>query len=237
MSQALPAFRIELRDNHVEADLLDKLRRFPTALLSDAMFKLNTLDYRVKPVWQVPYVLGGPALTVRVRPGDNAMCMKAIELAQVGDVIVVQDHWDTTHSIWGGIMSLLAKKKGIAGLVTDGLVRDTAQMRNADFPVWARGTTPIAPCRNVPPGQIGTQIVCGNTAINSGDVVVADEDGVVVVPRNEIADVIAEAEAREAKEDKWIEQIERGEMILVDAANELLERNGCATIDMRGGKS
>ncbi|MEX2534504.1 MAG: hypothetical protein WD273_02800 [Trueperaceae bacterium] len=233
MSQTLPAFRIELRDNHVEPELMEKIRRFPTALLSDAMFKLNTLDYRIKPVWQAPYALCGPALTVRVRPGDNAMCVKAIELAKPGDVIVVQGHWDTTHSIWGGIMSLLAKKKGVAGLVTDGLVRDTAQMRDADFPVWARGTTPIAPCRNVPPGQIGTQIVCGNTAINSGDVMVADEDGAVVVPRNEISDVIAAAEAREAKEDKWIEQIGRGEMILVDAVNELLEQNGCTIIDMK----
>lgn len=237
MSQTLPAFRIELRDYQVERELLDKIRRFPTALVSDAMFKLNTLDYRIKPVWQVGYPLCGPALTVRVRPGDNAMCMKAIELAQPGDVIVVQDHWDTTHSIWGGIMSLLAKKKGIAGLVTDGLVRDTAQMRNADFPVWARGTTPIAPCRGVPPGQIGTQIVCGNTVTNCGDVVLADEDGVVIVPRNEISDVIDAAEAREAKEDKWVEQIDRGEMILVDAANELLEQNACTVIDLRGSES
>lgn len=231
----LPAFRIELRDTYVEPALLETLRRFPTALLSDAMFKLNTLDYRIKPVWQVPYTLCGPALTVRVRPGDNAMCVKAIELARPGDVIVVQDHWDTTHSIWGGIMSLLAKKKGIAGVVTDGLVRDTAQMRTADFPVWARGTTPIAPARNVPPGQIGTQVICGNTAANTGDVVVADEDGVVVIPRGDIQAVIEEAQAREAKENRWMEQINNGEMILVDGANELLERNGCTIIDMRDG--
>jgi 4-hydroxy-4-methyl-2-oxoglutarate aldolase len=232
----LPAFRIELRDTHVEPALLEKLRQFPTALLSDAMSKLNTMDYLVKPVWQVPYPLCGPALTVRVRPGDNAMCVKAIELAGPGDVIVVQDSWDTTHSIWGGIMSLLAKKKGIAGLVTDGVVRDTAQMRSADFPVWARGTTPMAPARNAPPGQIGTQVICGNTAVSTGDVIVADEDGVVVVPRPDILAVIQAAESREAKESRWMEQIEAGEMILVDDANELLEQNGCTFIDLREGK-
>jgi regulator of RNase E activity RraA len=198
------------------------------------MSKLNTMDYRIKPIWSIPYTLCGPAVTVRVRPGDNAMCIKAIELANPGDVIVVQDHWDTTHSIWGGIMSLLAKKRGIAGLVTDGLVRDTAQIRTADFPVWARGTTPIAPCRNVPPGQIGTQIVCGNTVVHSGDLVVADEDGVVIVPKHDIPEVIREAEARVAKENSWIQQIDKGEMILVDAVDDLLERNGCTIFEMNG---
>lgn len=229
----LPAFRIELRDRRVDAALVQELGKFPTAILSDAMFKLNTMDYRIKPVWRAERSLCGPAITVRARPGDNAMAVKAIELAAPGDVVVVQDSWDTTHSIWGGIMSLLAKKRGVAGLVTDGLVRDTAQMRDADFPVWARGTTPIAPCRNVPPGQIGTQIVCGNVVVNDGDIVVADEDGVVIVPAADVAEVIKGAQARVAKESRWMEQIEAGEMILVDAVDELLAENGCEIIDRR----
>lgn len=229
----LPALRIELRDRTVKSEFVERLGQFPAAILSDAMYKLHTMDYRIKPVWQVPYRMCGPALTVRARPGDNGMAIKAIDLAQPGDVIVVQGSWDTTHSVWGGIMSLLAKKKGIAGLVTDGLVRDTSQMRDADFPVWARGTTPLAPNRNIPPGQIGTQIICGNIAVNNGDIIVADEDGVVAVPAENVHAVIAEAEAREAKENRWIEQIEAGEMILVDPVNKLLDEAKCVVIDLR----
>lgn len=225
------AFRIEVRPWRPDSTLVERARHFPTALLSDAMQKMNTMDYRVKPVWRSPSGLCGPALTVRVRPGDNAMCVKAIALAKPGDVIVVQDHWDTGHSIWGGIMAAQAQQHGIAGVVTDGLVRDVAQLEALAFPVWARGATPLAPNRNVPPGQIGTQIVCGNTTVRTGDLVRADDDGVVIIPAEDIEYVLDEAQARHDHEAAWLHRIERGEQVLIDAVDRLLESAGCVTID------
>jgi regulator of RNase E activity RraA len=227
------AFRIEIRTWRPDPRLVERARRFPTALLSDAMQKMNTMDYRVKPVWRAPTGLCGPALTVRVRPGDNAMCVKAIAMAKPGDVIVVQDHWDTGHSIWGGIMSAQAQQRGIAGVVTDGLVRDVAQLEALAFPVWARGATPLAPNRNVPPGQIGTQIVCGNTAVRTGDLVRADDDGVVIIPAEDIEIVLDEAHVRQGDEEAWLQRIERGEQVLIDAVDRLLDAAGCVTVDLR----
>ena len=225
-----PTFRIERHTWRPPADLVKRVRAFPTAMLSDAMNKMNTMEAGIVPIWASPMPLCGPALTVRIRPGDNAMCVKAIALAHAGDVIVVQASRDRTHSIWGGIMALQAKANGIAGLVTDGLVRDTAQLRQAEFPVWAVGVTPLAPARSVPPGQIGTSIVCGNTIVSTGDIVVADEDGVVVIPADDLERVLTIAAERVMKEAAWIDGIRRGDQVLLERVDQLLREAGCVEI-------
>lgn len=227
-----PPFRIELRRERPERSLVERARAFPTALLSDAMQKLNTMDWRLKPVWNCPADVAGPALTVRVRPGDNTMCIKAISVAAPGDIIVVQAHGDVTHSVWGGVMAELAVKRGVAGLVVDGLVRDTADLERTGFPVWALGATPLAPNRNVPPGQIGTRIVCGNTVIETGDLVRADRDGVVVIPKASIPMVLAAAQERQGEEERWVREILEGEDPLLPAAEGLLAEAGVTVVEV-----
>lgn len=231
-SERTPSFRIELREDRPDREYTERASRFSAALLSDAMHKLNTMDWRVKPVWNCADGLCGPALTVRIRPGDNAMCIKAISLAQPGDVIVVQAHGDTTHSIWGGIMAEQAIQRGIAGVITDGLIRDTADLERRAFPIWALGATPLAPNRNVPPGQIGTRIVCASTVVETGDLIRADRDGVVVIPRSEIADVLDRAEALQQKEQAWIVDIRNGVDVLLPPVDDLLNSAGIAIIGM-----
>lgn len=206
-------------------DLLRKIGEFPVAMISDAMGKLNTMTYEIKPIYKEIKTMVGPAFTVLARPGDNLMAMKAIEIAKPGDVVVVSNWGHNVHSVWGGIMSVMAVKRGIAGLVTDGLVRDVVQTRESGFPVWSRGLTPLAPARGIPPGQINTPVVCGGISVLPGDIIVADEDGVVAVPL-ELAHLVLEAcQARKAKEDGWLDGIDNGVYTLLEEANRTLTEN------------
>src|SRR5699024_5650555 len=157
-----------------------------------------------------------PALTVKARPGDNLTPFKAIELARPGDVIVISGSFEMVYSLWGGVMSAMSKKKGIAGVVTDGLVRDVEQTREVGLPMFAIGLTPSGPSKNGV-GQVNTTIACGNVVVSPGDIVIGDEDGVVVVPKDEAADVLERVRARAELEQSWFERIERGELFLMES--------------------
>jgi regulator of RNase E activity RraA len=196
---------------------------FATANISDAYFKRQTLPHHVKPVYAGCPGIVGPAITVQVTPGDEILPLKAIEIAQPGDVIVVVGAYSPRFSVWGGVMSTMAKARGVAGLITDGLVRDVAEIKEAGLAVYAAGLTPAAPCMNVPPGELNYPILFGSAEIHPGDLMVADEDGVVCVPQQDIAVVAAAVQARIAKETAWRREIAqtRG-MILKETVDRLL---------------
>ena len=147
--------------------------------------------------------------------------MKAIGLAVPGDVIVVSGGFDVNYSVWGGIMSTMAKRRGIAGVLTDGLVRDAEQTRTAGLTVFAAGLTPVGPSKDGR-GQIGLPISCGGTIIHPGDIVVGDTDGVVVVPPHEAEAVLARAHDRVALEDSWLADIEQDKYMLIETDDELV---------------
>jgi regulator of RNase E activity RraA len=158
-----------------------------------------------------------------VTPGDEILPLKAIEIAQPGDVIVVVGAYSPRFSVWGGVMSTRAKARGVAGLITDGLVRDVAEIKEAKLAVYAAGLTPVAPCMNVPPGELNYPITFGNAEIRPGDLMVADEDGVVCVPQEQITIVDAAVRARIAKETGWRAEIAKTKgMILKDTIDRLL---------------
>lgn len=198
-------------------------RNYATANISDAYFKRQTLPHHVKPVYAGCPGIVGPAITVQVTPGDELLPLKAIEIAQPGDVIVVVGGYSPRFSLWGGVMSTMAKARGSAGLITDALVRDVDETRRAEFAIYAAGLTPMAPCMNVPPGELNYPIMFGTAVIHPGDLIVADEDGVVCVPQDEIAAVDAAVQARIAKERAWHDEIRRTRaMILKDTVDKLL---------------
>lgn len=198
-------------------------RSYATANISDAYFKRQTLPHNIKPVYAGCAGIVGPAITVQVTPGDELLALKAIEIAQPGDVIVVVGAYSPRFSLWGGVMSTMAKARGSAGLITDALVRDVNETRRAEFAIYATGLTPMAPCMNVPPGELNYPITFGTAVIHPGDVIVADEDGVVCVPQDEIAAVDAAVRARMAKEQAWHDEIRRTRaMILKDTVDKLL---------------
>lgn len=214
-------FKIYTSIERPAKEIVDQYRGFVAANISDSMGRLHTMDYRINPVYKPMRKLCGTAITVQARPGDNLLSLKAIEVAQPGDVIVIAAQGDTSLSVWGGFMSMMAAKKGVAGVVTDGVIRDVEQSREADLPIYAVGVTPAAPTKEGT-GQINTSISCGGVVVEPGDIVVGDEDGVVVVPRREAEAVAEKVRDRMAKEDAWLKIVEGGGFIAIDSADEII---------------
>lgn len=227
-----PEYRIRLRFQRPDPASYSAYSNYATAMISDAYRKRQTLPPAIKPVWGPPGRIAGPAITVKATPGDEILALKAIEIAQPGDVIIVAGADHHLNSFWGGIMSTMAKVRGVAALVADGMIRDVEQCRSVGFPIWATGITPVAPNMDVPPGELNLPITIGEVTIHPGDLVVADEDGVAVVAQADIGAVAAAVEARIAKEDGWLEKIHATkQMILKENVDTLLARRVVEYLD------
>ena len=159
--------------------LVEKFRNVAVANLDDCMNRISAVHEDIRPVNKGKLL--GPAFTVKVPSGDNLMFHAAMDLAKPGDVIVIDAGGDTRRSIFGELMVTSCRKRGIAGIVVDGSLRDVDAMSQlTDFPVYARGITPDGPYKNGP-GEINTPIVCGGRLVNPGYIVIGDEDGVIFV--------------------------------------------------------
>lgn len=219
-----PEFKIRLSVPRPEKNFIMKFRCFPAATISDALGKRSALPANIKQVYKPCRKIVGPAYTVSVSPGDELLALKAIQLAEPGDVIIISGAGPSRYCLWGGIMSTMAKVRGIEGLVTDGFVRDVEQTRSVDFPIYAAGVTPVAPAINVPPGSINYPIAFGEVVINPGDLVVGDEDGVVVIPQGELEKVAESVEQRMLREEEWLKDIHATKsMILAEMVDKLLQ--------------
>lgn len=202
-------------------DLVEGFRGLATSLVSDALERLPGAS-GLRPLHGSGARLAGCALTVRTRPGDNLFVHKALDLARPGDVLVVDGGGDLANALVGDLLGAYARSRGVAGLVVDGAIRDVAGFR--DFPVWARGVAHRGPWKDGP-GEIGAPVSVGGMVVLPGDLVLADEDGVVAVRREEAPDVLARARARAADEDEQRRAIAEGrwDRSWVDAA---LRRKG-----------
>ncbi|MCX4812725.1 RraA family protein [Streptomyces sp. NBC_01239] len=170
----------------------------PTTTLADLLGHAQVLDLGIRSLWTPTPRLAGPAFTVRCPPGDNLMLHAAIHRAAPGSVVVVESG-DVEYALAGGNVCAVAQRRGIAGFVVDGVIRDVGEVREAGFPVFGRGVVPIPGVKKaVLP--LNERVRCGGVAVDPGDVVVADEDGVVVVPGARRAEVLAGARERLAKE-------------------------------------
>jgi 4-hydroxy-4-methyl-2-oxoglutarate aldolase len=194
-----------------EPDQLSKFIGVPTGNICDAMGRLGAMDYKIQSL-DSSLKMCGPAITVRSRPGDNLVIYKALEIARPGDVLVI--------ATFGGLVALAAKKKGIAGIVCDGLCRDVGEIRALGLPVYLRGTSPSSPFKDGP-GEINFPISCGGIPVAPGDIVAGDEDGVVVIPQREIAVVAKNLLAIQEKEEKMLAEIQSGKLVPSGAAAEL----------------
>lgn len=191
-----------------ERPLVERARRIPVAVVGDVANRLQAFTAGFNH-YGGRKTLAGPALTVRVRPGDNLFLHKAIDLAQPGDVLVVDAGGGLNSAIVGAMMTNYAKSRGIEALVIDGAVRDVAELGAIDFPVLARGATPNGPFKTGP-GEIGYSIACGGLSIAPGDLLIGDPDGVLVVPREQVAAILGPAEDKYLTEQTWEREIAQG---------------------------
>ena len=160
----------------------------------------RVMDSGIRPLWQPMPRLAGPAYPVACPAGDNLMLHVAIHRAPAGSVIVCAAG-DANWAMAGGNVCAYAQQRGIAGFVVDGVIRDIAETRKNAFPVFGRGVIPIPGVRKTP-GLINVAVVCGGVTVAPGDVVIADEEGIVVLPKAQAADMLAKAQARAKKEEE-----------------------------------
>ncbi len=173
-------FGIFKRKRKVDERVVRQFRDIPVANVSDSMSRMTAGGARLRPM-HGSGAMAGPAFTVKTRPGDNLMVHKALDLAEPGDVIVVDAGGDLSNAIIGEIMSGYAKARGVAGIVINGAIRDADSIRAGTFPVFAAGVTHRGPYKDGP-GEINVPVAIDGMVIEPGDLVLGDGDGILCVP-------------------------------------------------------
>ena len=192
----------------VSPALVRQASKFQAAILADVAGRRGAMHGRIAAL-RPRMKLAGPALTVDVRPGDNLMIHAAIALAKPGDVLVIDGKGDQTAALMGTIMMTACQQLGLAGVIIDGAVRDSLEIDEMDYPVFSFGTNPNGPTKNVP-GRIGHPVSCGGVTVRSGDLVVADADGIVVIERERVEGLLPVARKKVEDEAARIAQIRQG---------------------------
>lgn len=190
--------------------------------LADAMGRFHFMDPGIQMRTGLP--LCGVAVTVMARPADNLMIHKAMEIAQPGDVIVVNTSGNTTSAVFGEMMGTSAVAARLGGIVIDGAIRDLDGLAALGLPAFSR-TVSAGGCDKDGPGEINVPISCGATVVLPGDIIVGDRDGVVVVPREEAAIVLELVRALMDRETRRIAEIHAG-VVFKAEINDTLKKKG-----------
>ena len=194
--------------DRVDPELVARAAQYQPAIFADINGRRGALHGRIQAL-RPRMKFAGPALTVEVRPGDNLMIHAAMALAKPGDVLVIDGKGDQSSALMGTIMMTACRQLGLAGVVMDGAVRDSLEIDEMDFPVFSVGTNPNGPTKQVG-GRIGHPVSVGGVTVRSGDFVIADGDGVVVIERENLAALLPLADHKVKAESKRIEQIKQG---------------------------
>jgi regulator of RNase E activity RraA len=220
-----PGFRI-LPRVATDAALVQLFSGIPTPIISDNMSRLSG-TYNLRPYQRPGVPLLGPALTVRVRTGDNLMIHKALQLGKPGDILVVDGGGTLDRALFGDIMKNVAKMRKFGGIVLDGAIRDAAAYRDDDFPCFARGVCHRGPYKDGP-GEINVPVSIDGMVVMPGDIVAGDDDGIVFISPREAKSVAEAARkklaaetatldsiAKNAYDDKWIDEALRAKGVQV----------------------
>jgi regulator of RNase E activity RraA len=221
-------FRVLNATRKVSAQWVSRYRYVPVANVSDSMHRMTAGGANLRPMHREG-VLAGPALTVKARPGDNLMLHYAIDIAEPGDVIVVDAGGDLSNALIGEMMVAYAVKRGVAGIVINGAIRDAGSIGAGTFPLFAAGISHRGPYKDGP-GEINVPIAIGGMVIEPGDLVIGDDDGLLCVPYDHVEAVYGRASAKHEAEQKQLQQIAEGSN---DRAwvLESLKHKGCAFSD------
>lgn len=196
--------------NRVGSDIVDGLAVVGTATVHEAMGRRGFVGPALRPIQQ-DVSIAGPAVTVSCHPGDNLMIHAAVEVCDAGDVLVVTTTAPCTHGMFGDLLATSLMARGVRGLVIDAGVRDTRDLRKMGFPVWARHVSCEGTVKAIP-GSVNVPVVLGGQVVHAGDVVCADDDGVVVVNAVEAEWALEQSEARLNKEAGVRERLAAGEL-------------------------
>jgi RraA family protein len=220
-----PGFRIQMSFERLDAEFMAQFAEFDSPDISDQLNRLYALTSAIQCLTGPEHQVVGPACTVKVYPGDNLMVHKALDIAAPGDVVVVDAGASRMNAALGSLISTKAQHRGIAAFIVDGYVRDLPEIVPLDFPVFARGTTPIGPLHRGP-GEINYPICCGGVVVNPGDIVVADGFGVVIVPRDNAVDILERLQAYQVKNREYFAGVKRG-IFSNKWVDDLLDETGC----------
>ena len=216
---------------------LDKsLVRFDTCILSDAMDRLGLAGATigVRPAWKCPKIFGR-AVTMKLKPAGidrptQHLGTAAIEIAKPGEIIVIENRVRTDAPGWGGLLSLAAKTKGLAGMVTDGPCRDVDECEMLGFPVYSNSVVPISARGRIVQESVNKEIQFAGVQVRPNDLVIADGSGVVIIPQEKVAEVIAAATDMADREAEMAAEIKSGKSIL-----EVLEQRGYEALTKKKG--
>ena len=193
-----------------DVQAVKQLGELGTATVHEAQGRTGAMLPYMRPMYAAARV-SGTAVTVSCHPGDNLMIHAAVEVCKPGDVLVVVTTSESSDGMFGDLLGTSCQAHGVAGLVIDAGVRDTAELTAMKFPVWSKAVSPQGTVK-ASPGSVNVPVVCAGVIVNPGDVIVGDADGVVVVPRANAADVAKAGQQRVAKEEKTRERLAKGEL-------------------------
>jgi regulator of RNase E activity RraA len=191
--------------------LLDAFGAASSAQVADCMSRLGAMDSGIRPIWASPRIIGS-ALTVWCHSGDNLMLHKALSVAKPGDVVVMNTQGNVNNSGFGELIGSSAARAGVRAVIVDGTVRDADALEALRLPVYARGLSPNG-CNKDGAGEVGAIIACGGVAVRPGDVIVADRDGVTVVPFEDAGEVAKLAHAQVEREENRKAEIAKGVLV------------------------
>ena len=218
--------RIYLKRNMPDPEIMKEFANIPASNVADCMERICAMNPRIRLISKPKKeITAAPAYTVKVRGGDNLALHAALTYCNEGDMIVVSNEEDSNRALIGEVMmTFLRYEKKAAGIIIDGPIRDIGELSQWDFPIYCTGSTPAGPFKNGP-GEINVPIACGGIQVNPGDIILADADGVIAIPRNDAAEILPRAKEYMEKDSAKVVAAKEGRANRAWVLRELEEKN------------